>query len=143
MSFLGSVKLERWSRLLKPVDDMTHFAVSRAIGEGVFDYSATWRMNSSIIGSFIGCSMRAKVGCGDDFKLCFDIFSPVWQKGLEKVVYSINKKFKIPLLEKYRSLPLGVVDLDTTPWWQSLIFRESLAFYKEWPHMEENYCKQR
>ena len=143
MSFLGSVKLERWSRLLKPVDDMTHFAVSRAIGEGVFDYSATWRMHSSILGSFIGCFMRAKVCCGDIVKLCFDIFSPVWKKGLEKVVYSIDEKLWIPLPKKYMSFSLGAVDLDIAPWRQSLIMRESLAFYKEWPHMEENNCRRR
>ena len=80
--------------------------------------------------------MRAKIGREDIVKLCNDIFSPIWCKGREKAVYSIDEKFWIPLPEKYMSLPLGVADLETTPHWQSLIVRESLAFYKEWPHME-------
>ena len=36
MAFLGKVKPERWSRLLKPIDDLTRFAVSRSIREDVF-----------------------------------------------------------------------------------------------------------
>ena len=54
MAFLGKVKPERWSHLLRKSDDMIWFAVRRAIGEEIFDYSATWRTNSSIIGTFIG-----------------------------------------------------------------------------------------
>ena len=86
MAFLGKVKPERWSRLLRTSDDMIRFAVSRALGKEVFDYSATWRTNKSIIGSFIGIMIRAKIGKDDIIRLCYDIFSPVWRKGLEKAI---------------------------------------------------------
>ena len=82
----------------------------------MFDYRATWRTNNSIISSFIGCLVRAKVGRGDIVKLCYDIFSPVWRKGLEKAIYDIDEKFQIPLPKKYMSPPLGVIDLDIAPW---------------------------
>ena len=70
MTFLGKVKPKRWSRLLKLVDDLILFVVSRAIGEEVFYYRATWRTNISIIDSFIGVLVRAKIECEDIVKLC-------------------------------------------------------------------------
>ena len=93
MGFLGKIKPERWSCLLRTSDDMIRFAVSRALGEEVFDYTATWRTTSSIIGSFIGVMVRAKIGKEEIIRLCFDIFSPVWRKGLEKAIHNIDDKF--------------------------------------------------
>lgn len=136
MAFCGAVKPERWNRLLNPVDDMTRFAISRALGEGVFDYQYTWRTNSDIIGSFIGCLVRAKVDANDIISLCRNLFVPTWRKGLEQAVFSIDGKFRIPLPERYMSLPVGHPDLITAPRRQSLFIRENFAFYKEWPKME-------
>ena len=93
MAFLGKVKPEKWSRLLRTSDDMIHFAISRTLGEDVFNYSATWTTNSSIIGSFIGIMVREKIGKEEIIRLCYEIFSPVWRKGLEKVIRSIDDKF--------------------------------------------------
>lgn len=136
LAFLGKIKPERWNRLLRITDDMTRFAVNRALGEESFDYSATWRTNSSIIGSFIGLMVRAKIPKEDIIRLCFDIFSTVWRKGLKKAVYSIDEKGRIPYPEKYMGLPEGAEELKTAPRRQSLCVREGLAFYKEWPRME-------
>ena len=115
---------------------MTRFAVTRSIGKGVFDYNVTLRTNSTIIDSFIGVMIRAKIGKEDIVRLCYDIFNPIWRKGIEKVVHSIDDKFRIQLPKKYMGLPLGATDLETTHRRQSLIIRESLDFYKEWSHME-------
>lgn len=92
MMFLGKVKLERWSCLLRLVDDLTHFVVSQAIGEGSFKYSTTWRTNKNIIGFFIGVLVQAKVVHREILNLCLDIFNPFWRKGLEKAVYNIDEK---------------------------------------------------
>ena len=115
MAFLGKVKPERWSRILRISDDMTRFAVSRALGEEVFDYSTTWRTNSSIIGSFIEIMVREKIRKDEMLRLCYEIFSPKWRKGLEKAVRCIDDKQRITLPKKYLGIPIGDVDLDTTP----------------------------
>lgn len=80
--------------------------------------------------------VRAKIPKEDIIRLCFDIFSTVWRKGLKKAVYSIDEKGRIPYPEKYMGLPEGAEELKTTPRRQSLCVREGLAFYKEWPRME-------
>ena len=64
MAFKGKIKLERWNIVLNQVDDMTKLAMSRALGEGMFNYDFTWRTNSDIIGAFIGCLARATLGNG-------------------------------------------------------------------------------
>ena len=111
MAFLGKIKPERWSRLLRITDDMTRFVVSRALGEEAFDYSAIWRTNSSIIGSFIGVMVRAKIPKEDIIQLCFNVFCPVWRKGLKKAVYSIDEKGRIPYPERYMGLLEGAEEL--------------------------------
>ena len=121
---------------MRITDDMTRFAVSRALGEEAFDYSAIWRTNSSIIGSFIGVMVRAKIPKEDIIRLCFDVFCPVWRKGLKKAVYSIDEKGRIPYPERYMGLPEGAEELKTAPRQLALSVREGLAFYKEWPRME-------
>ena len=136
MTFGGNVKLERWNRILFPVDDMTRISISRALREGVFDYQYTWRTNSDIIGSFIGCLARAKVEAGDIIRLCHDLFVPTWWKGLEQAIHSINGKLRIPLPEKCIKLPVGSLDLEIAFHCPSLVIRESLVFYHEWPKME-------
>ena len=80
MAFLGNVKPERWNHFLNPVNDMTCIAISKYIGEGVFDYEATWRTYSNIIRSFIGCLVQGKVIWGDIVRLCNDVFSPVGER---------------------------------------------------------------
>ena len=136
MAFCGSVKPERWNRILYPLDNMTRFAINRALGEELFDYQYTWRTNSDIIGSLIGCLVRARVEADDIVRLYRDLFVPSWRKGLEKAVYSIDSKFRIPYPEKFMNLPVGHPDLVTAPRRQSLVIRENLAFYREWPKME-------
>ena len=76
MAFRGTVKPERWNRILIPMDDMTRFAMNKAMGEGVFDYRFTWRTNSDIIGVFIGCLFRANVQPDHIICLCHDLFIP-------------------------------------------------------------------
>ena len=136
MAFLGKVTPERWSRLLRNVDDMTRFAVSRVIGEDEFDYRATWRTNSTIIGSFIGVMIRAKIGKEEIVRLCEEIFNPVWRRGLEKAVHSIDEKGRIPFPEKYMELPLDAEELKTAPRRQCLLVRNNLVFFRAWPRME-------
>ena len=80
--------------------------------------------------------VREKIGKEEIIRLFFDIFSPVWRKGLEKVVRNIDDKSQIPFPKKYMGLPMGAADLETAPHWKSLIIRDSLAFSKEWPCME-------
>ena len=41
---------------------MTRLAMSRALSEGMFNYDFTWRKNSDIIGAFIRCLARARIG---------------------------------------------------------------------------------
>ena len=93
MAFCGAVKPERWNRILYLVNDMSHFAINKALGEGVFDYEYIWRINSNIIKTFIGYLARAKVLADDIIRLCRDLFVPTWRKGLDQVVYSIYNKF--------------------------------------------------
>ena len=136
MAFRGAVKPERWNRILIPVDDMTRFAMNKALGKGVFEYRFTWRTNSDIIGAFIGCLIRTNIQADHIIRLCRDLFVSAWRKGLEQAVHSIDNRFQIPYPEKYMSLPIGHPDLDTAPRRQSLIIRENLAFYREWTKME-------
>ena len=121
---------------MRHADDMTRFVVSRAIGEDVFDYSATWRTNSSIIGSLIGIMVRTKIDREEIVRLCVDSFNPVWRKGLEKAVFSIDDKGRIPLPEKYMGLPLGAEELRTAPRRQFFTVRNDMAFFRAWPRMQ-------
>ena len=86
----------------------------------------------------IGIMIRAKIGKDEIIRLCLDIFSPVWRKGLEKAIQSIDDKQQIPLPEKYMSFPIGDADLVTALRRQVLVIRESLTFFKEWPRMVAN-----
>lgn len=36
MAFCGSITQECWNRMLRAIDDMSHVAISQALGEGVF-----------------------------------------------------------------------------------------------------------
>ena len=65
MAFCGLIKLERWNWLLRPLDNMSQVAVSRALGEGVFSYDFTWRTNSDIVRIWVGCLVRVGVGIWD------------------------------------------------------------------------------
>ena len=116
MAFRGAVKPERWNQILVLVDDMTRFAMNKALGEGIFEYRYTWRTNSDIIGAFIGCLIRANIPADHIIRLCCDLFVPAWRKGLEKVVHNIDNRFWIPYPEKYMSLPIGHSELDTAPY---------------------------
>lgn len=96
MAFCGTVKMERWNQILLLVDDMIRFAMKKSLGEGIFDYQFTWRTNSDIIGSFIGCLVRANIQADHIVRLCRDLFVFAWRKGLEQEVYSIDHKIWIP-----------------------------------------------
>ena len=41
---------------------MTRLTISLVLGEGIFDYDFSWRTNIDIIGTFIGCLAKAKMG---------------------------------------------------------------------------------
>lgn len=73
----------------------------------------------------------AKIERADIVRLCSNIFNPAWKRGLEKVVYSIDDKFRIPYPEKYMDLPLGVEELKTALRRQCLRVRDNLAFHRE------------
>ena len=75
--------------------------------------------------------VRAKVGKDEILRLCYEIFSPKWRKGMETVVRCIDDKQRIPLPEKYMGLPIGDADLDTAPRRPVLFIRESFTFFKE------------
>ena len=94
---------------------MSRLAISRAIGEGVFNYEFSWRTNSDIIGAFIGCLARAKIEKWDILKLCSNIFNPVWCVGLEEVIMSLDDKLRIPLPEMYMAHPPSSFDLAIVP----------------------------
>ena len=61
MAFQVNVQLERWTIVLKLVDDMMRIVVIQAIGEGTFNYNYTWKTKTNIIGMFINCLARARV----------------------------------------------------------------------------------
>ena len=111
-------------------------SLSRAIGEGVFDYKFMWRMNNDITGSFIRCMARARVEPGAIICLYCNTFDPTWRKGLEQAIHSINNKLWIPLPEKYMDLPSGSPKLEVAYHRPSLIIRENFTFYREWTKME-------
>ena len=115
MAFLGKATPERLNRVLKPIDDLTEYTVTRAIGEGTFDYSAMWRTNKNIIGSFIGVAIRVRVDLNILDKLCLNLFSRVWRKGLERAILSIDDKKRIPLPKSYMGRPPSSADLDIAP----------------------------
>ena len=66
-------------------------------------------------GHFQRVAIRAGVDRQMLVKLCLDIFSPVWRKGLEKEILSIDNNKRIPLPERYMGFPPGLADLDTAP----------------------------
>lgn len=136
MAFCGEVKPERWNRLLLPADEMTHFSLNKALGEGVFNYQYTLRTNSDIIEAFIGCLARAEINADNIIRLCRNLFVPAWRKGLEQAVHSLDNRLRIPLPERYMSLPIGNPDLAMAPCRHSLIIRENLTFVQEWPQMK-------
>ena len=78
MTFWGNVKPKRWSRVLKPIDDMTRIMISRAINEGFFNYDYTWKTRSDIIGTFIDCLAKARVEHWAMIRLSCNIFDLVW-----------------------------------------------------------------
>jgi hypothetical protein len=136
MASRGMVKPERWNRILIPMNDMTRFAMNKALGEGVFDYRYTWRTNSDIIGVFIGCLVKANVHPDHIVRLCRDLFISAWRKRLEQAVFSIGHRSRIPYPEKYMNLPVGHPDLATAPRRQSLEIREHTTCQREWHKME-------
>ena len=91
---------------------MTRVALNRALGEGFFNYDYTWRTNSSIIGSFIGCLARTDSSRWEMIKFCSNLFSPVWCKGIEEVIMSFDNCNRVPLPEEYMAYLPGCSDLD-------------------------------
>lgn len=58
--------------------------------------------------------------------------------GLEEAIKSIDEKLRIPLPKRYMAHPPGSPNLVVVIQCPSLVIRENLAFYKEWPKMEAN-----
>lgn len=138
MAFCGEVKPERWNRILLATDEMTRFALNKALGEGVFNYEYTWRTNSDVIETLIGCLARAEINGDNIIRLCRNLFVPAWRKGLEQAVHSMDNRLRIPLPERYMSLPIGHPDLVTAPRRHSLIIRDNFKFMQEWPQMKNS-----
>lgn len=136
MTFHGYIKPECWSQILKPMDDISRITISRVIGEGIFNYNFTWRTNSNVIRSFIGCLARARVDTDAIICLCCSVFDPTWRKGLEQAICSIDGKMRIPLLEIYMEFLPGSLELDMAFHYPSLVIRENFTFYRECPKME-------
>ena len=74
MAFHGNIKLERWNRILREVDDMTRIIVGRVIRESIFKYEYTWRTNSDVIGIFIRCMVKDGVKKWAMICLCLNLF---------------------------------------------------------------------
>lgn len=136
MAFWGFVKPERWNRILNPIDDVSRFFVSWAIGEKAFNYDFTQPTNSSVIGSFIGCLDRANIGSGEIIRLYHNIFYPTQLEGLENVVLSIDQKLKNFLPEVYRAHPLGSLTLAIFSRRPSLYIQDNIQFHSTWKKME-------
>lgn len=135
MAFRGNIKPERWSRLLNPVDNMTRFALCRALGEGNFDYAFLWRTNSDVIGAFIGCLAKAKINNWDMFRLCSNLFNSVWCIGLEEAIMGLDAEATAPPPEVYMVNPRGCPALSLANRRPALIIRDNIAFLKAWPKM--------
>ena len=115
MAFRGKIKLERWNRVLNELDDMTRLAMSRALGEGMFNQDFTWRTNSDIIGAFIGVLARARIGKWDMLKLCNNLFDLVQCYQLEEAIMSLDENAKVPLPKIYMAYPLGIFKFSIVP----------------------------
>ena len=136
MAFCGPVKQERWNRLLRPIDDMSRVAISRALGEGVFNYEYTWRTNSDIIGLWVGCLARAGIDKWDIIRITYNTFDPSWLLGLEEVVANIDEKLRIPLPEAYMEMEEASKVPASNPRRPCLVIRDNPHFFREWPRME-------
>lgn len=79
---------------------------------------------------------RERVDSDAIIHLCCSIFDPMWRKGLEQAVYSIDEKLRIPLPEKYMDLSPESPELKVSFRCPSLVIRNFFAFYREWPKME-------
>ena len=123
-------------RILNPVDNMTRVAVSRAIGEGVFRYDYTWRTNSDIIGSIIGCMVREKIEKWDIIRLCLNIFNPLWLVGLEEAVMSIDLYNNIPPPEIYMNTSPGPLMTYSHLFRPVIYICDLPAFHKVWDKMK-------
>ena len=115
MAFCGSIKQERWNRLLRPIDDMSGVAVSYVLGEGIFNYEYSWRTNNDIIELWVGCLARDGVEKWDIIRLTHNIFDPYWLVGLEIAVANIDARLRIPLLEAYMEYEVNSLELDRSP----------------------------
>ena len=104
MAFYGPITQERWNHMLRPIDDMSHVAVSQDLGEGVFSYQYSWRTNNVIIGLWVGCLARAGVAKWDIIRITHNIFDPCWLVGLEFIVVNIDSRLRIPLPEAYNGI---------------------------------------
>lgn len=136
MAFRGPIKQERWSRVLNPVDKMTRVAVSRAIGEGAFDYNYTWRTNSSIIGAFIGCLTKAGLDKWDMSRLCTNLFNATWTHGMEEAIGGMDERGMIPSPEVYMCHLPGSQAMTLAPRRHALDIRNSPEFNGAWPNMK-------
>ena len=124
MAFRGSIKPERWNRILNPVDGMTRIVVSRAIGEGFFNYEFTWRMNSDIIGLFIGCMAKTRINKWAMIRLCLNIFDSTWYTGIIEAIMSLDDNLRVPLLEVYMNNPPGSLPVAIMPRRPTIMIRD-------------------
>ena len=92
MAFCGLIKQERWNRIFWPIDDMIRIAMSRALGEGVFNYEDSWRTNNDILGKCVGYLARVGVEKWDIVRLSYNLFNPCWLLRLEIVVANIDER---------------------------------------------------
>lgn len=126
MAFYGPITQERWNRMLRPIDDMSHVAVSRALGEGVFSYQYSWRTNNDIIGLWVGCLARARVEKWDIIRIIHNICDPCWLVGLESAIATIDSWLCIHLLEAYMEFDVNSPKIGRSPRRPCMVIRDNV-----------------
>ena len=86
------------------------------------------REKNDIVGAFVGCLVRAKIGKWEIIWLCYNMFDLVWLEGLEQAFFGIDDKLKIPLLEVYMSHPPGSFELAIVARRPSLVIGKTFCF---------------
>ena len=93
-------------------------------------------MNSSVIGTFIGCLARANIEREEIIQLSYNVFNQTWLEGLKNAVLSMDQKLRILLPKVYMASPLGSLRHDSVARRPSLYIMDNIKFFLTWPKME-------
>ena len=115
---------------------MTSIAISRAIGEGIFNYDFSWRTNSDVIGTFIGCMAKIGFRKWAMLRLCLNIFNLTWSHGITEVIAGLDKNLCFPLPEMYMEPPPGSLIIANIPRRPALVIKDREIFKAAWRKME-------